>query len=484
MTITARASDRRWAGPTLLLVLTNIVAACGGSSVEGPRQTGQPQTGTPGQPPATVFTVNAAARYQTMTGWEATAEGGQNDVASFPAYRDQLIAAAVNNLGINRLRVEVRSGAENPQDTWAMMQSGAMSAAAWRCQRYATINDNADPMVINPAGFHFSELDATMDRLVIPMKAAVEARGEHLYLNVDYVAFARQCANTPYAHFNNPAEYAEFVLATYQNLQSRYNLSPDSWEVILEPDNTNGLWDGGMVGRAIVAAGDRLTAAGFTPHFVAPSTMDMTNAASYIDAMMAVPGAQKYVKELAYHRYAGVSDAALSAIADRATKYGLQTAMLEHIGSDYQDLYKDLTIGQNSAWQEFTLGYPGSDTGGAYFIVGSGNTPTVTMGSRATYLMQYFRYVRAGAVRIGISGGIDAAAPVAFVNTDGGFDVITKTNAGISFRINGLPAGKYGISYTTDQTSGAQLPPVTIASGQPMDVTMPAAGVVAVYHQP
>lgn len=484
MTIISRAFDRRHAGGLLLLLgLTSIVVACGGGSVDGPPTARLPQAGTPGQAPSTVFTVNPAARYQTMTGWEATAEGGQNDVASFPAYRDQLITAAVNNLGINRLRVEVKSGVENPQDTWALMQSGAISAADWRCQRYATINDNADPMVINPAGFHFSELDATMDRLVIPMKAAVEARGEHLYLNVEYVAFARQCANTPYAHLNNPAEYAEFVLATYQHLKSRYNISPDSWEVILEPDNTNGLWDAGMIGRAIVAAGDRLTAAGFAPHFVAPSTMDMTNAASYIDAVMAVSGAQKYVKELAYHRYTGVSDAALSAIADRAKTYGLQTSMLEHIGSDQQDLYKDLTIGQNSAWQEFTLGYPGSDNGGAYFIVGSGNTPTVTMGSRATYLMQYFRYVRAGAVRIGVTGGTDAAAPVAFVNTDGGFAVITKTNGGITFRINGLAAGKYGISYTTEQVSGSQLPAVTVGSGQPLDVTMPAAGVVAVYHQ-
>lgn len=479
MTIASHVSTCRRLGFLVLLGSTNAITGCGGS-VDGPPQP-SPHTGTG---PSTVFTVNSATRYQTMTGWEATAEGGQSDVASYPAYRDQLIALAVNTLGINRLRIEVKSGIENPQDNWTLMQSGALSAADWRCQRYATINDNADPMVINPAGFHFSELDATMDRLVIPMKKAVEARGEHLYLNAEYVAFARQCANTPYAHLNNPAEYAEFVLATYQHLQSRYNLSPDAWEVILEPDNTSGLWDGNMVGRAIVAAGDRLTAAGFTPHFIAPSTMDMTVAASYIDAMMAVPGAQKYVKELAYHRYAGVSDAALAAIASRASKYGVQTAMLEHIGSGYEDLYDDLTIGQNSAWQEYTLGYPGSDTGGAYFIVGSGSTPTVTMGSRATYLMQYFRYVRAGAARIGVSGGTDAAAPVAFVNANGGFAVITKTTGGVSFRINGLPAGTYGISYTTAQVSGSQLPAVAITSGQPIDVTMPTTGVIAVYNQP
>lgn len=466
-----------------------VMLGCGGGSADAPGQpSGPDQPSSPSGPaPATVISIDPATHYQTMTGWEATDEAGQLEIPSYPAYRDQLLNLGVNTLGINRLRVEVKSGAENPVDTWAQYQAGLMSDSAWRCQRYAAINDNSDPTVINPAGFHFSELDATMNRLVLPMKALMDARGEHLYINVNYVAFARQCSNTPYDHFNNPAEYAEFVLATYQHLKNVFNVTPDSWEVILEPDNTNGLWDGTMVGRAIAAAGDRLKAAGFTPHFVAPSTMSMAAAASYIDAMMAVPGAQQYVKELSYHRYTGVSNDALAAIASRAKKYGVQTAMLEHIGSDYNDLYDDLVVGQNSAWQQYTLGYlassDGTDSGGHYFTVGSGASPSITMGSRTPYLMQYFRYVRAGAVRVATSGGTDGAAPVAFVNTNGGFVVVTKTTGAVTFRINGLPAGTYGISYSTSSAAGAQLPAATVTSGQGVDVAMPGAGVVTVYHQ-
>lgn len=462
-----------------------VISGCGGKSLDAPGQegtTGQPATPS-AQAPATQITLDPSTRYQTMTGWEATAEGGQLDVASYSSYRDKLLDLGVNTLGINRLRVEVKSGAENPVDTWAQYQAGALSDSAWRCQRYATINDNSDPTVVNPAGFHFSELDATMNRLVLPMKALMDARGEHLYINVEYVAFAKQCANTPYAHYNNPAEYAEFVLETYQHLKSTFNITPDSWEVILEPDNTGGLWDGTMIGRAIAAAGDRLKAAGFTPHFVAPSTMNMSTAVTFIDAMMAVPGAQQYVKELSYHRYAGVSNDALAAIAARAKQYGMQTAMLEHIGSDYNDLYADLVTGQNSAWQQFTLGYPGSDGGGAYFIVGTGASPSITMGSRTAYLMQYFHYIRSGAVRIGTSAATDAVAPVAFINTNGGYVVVTRTTGAVTFRINGLPAGSYGISYTVGSATGAQLPAVTLSKGQGVDVAMPAAGVVTVYHQ-
>ncbi|MEO7041278.1 MAG: hypothetical protein ABI035_03350 [Gemmatimonadaceae bacterium] len=480
---TATVQRRRIARP-LILGVAGLLLGCG-SRADSTGQTSpnnQPSTPSDGAP-ATTITVVPGTRYQTMTGWEATAEAGQNDVAAYTAYRDHALDLAVNTLGINRLRVEIRSGVENPVDYWSEAQSGAISDAEWRCQRYATINDNADPMVINPGGFHFSELDSTMTRLVVPMKALLDARGEHLYINVDYVAFANQCSNTPYAHFNNPAEYAEFVLATYQHLKSAFNIVPDSWEVILEPDNTGGLWDGTMIGRAIAAAGDRLKADGFTPHFVAPSTTNMSNAAPYIDAIMAVPGAQQYVKELSYHRYSGVSDDALAAIAARAKQYNVQTAMLEHIGSDYQDLYTDLVAGQNSAWQQFTLAYPGSDDGGAYLIVGTGNSPGVTMGSRTPYLMQYFQRVRAGAVRIGTSGGTDAAAPVAFVNTDGGFVVVTKIASAMTLKINGLPAGTYGVSYSSSEASGAGLPSVTVSNGQGADVTMPAAGVITVYHK-
>ena len=47
----------------------------------------------------------------------------------------------------------------------------------------------------------------------------------------------------------------------------------------------------------------------------------------------------------------------MQAIASRAVQYGIDTSMLEHIGSGYQDLHKDLTLGRNSAWQQYTLAF-------------------------------------------------------------------------------------------------------------------------------
>ena len=47
-----------------------------------------------------------------MSGWEVTAQAGHESPA-YPLYRDTLLALAANDLGVNRLRLEVRSGVEN-----------------------------------------------------------------------------------------------------------------------------------------------------------------------------------------------------------------------------------------------------------------------------------------------------------------------------------------------------------------------------------
>src|SRR3989344_3770962 len=63
--------------------------------------------------PATI-SLNPATTYQTITGWEATvqaSEPGQNlgDISPvWNSYKDYLMYQAVNDLGINRVRLEVQ----------------------------------------------------------------------------------------------------------------------------------------------------------------------------------------------------------------------------------------------------------------------------------------------------------------------------------------------------------------------------------------
>jgi hypothetical protein len=437
----------------------------------------------PGSGP--VVTVVPTVALQTMTGWAATAQAGQDecDPVAFANYRDPLFDRVVTELGINRLRLPLKSGSENPTDHFADLLAGRITRAEWRTVRYATINDNSNPSSANAAGFHFTELDYFIDNVVTPIRDRLLARGEQLYVNLNYTDFSTQGAGTLF-HKEAPAEYAEFLLTAFQHIESRYGWTPDAVEIVLEPDNAR--WSGAQIGNALVAAGDRLAAAGYRPDFIAPSNADMSGAVSFFDQLIAVPRATQYLTDLAYHRYRGVSDGTLQAIGARAVAFGVRTSMLEHIGSGYQDLHQDLTLGRNSAWQQFILGWCNTnDGGGAYYPIDVTNAtaPVILRGSRTRFLQQYFRDVRLRAVRHEATSTSTTFAPLAFRNTDGRWVVVVKASAGGSFTVAGLPAGTYAVTYTTATAFRTAHPTATISAGQPISTSIPATGVLTIAAQ-
>jgi hypothetical protein len=278
-------------------------------------------------------------------------------------------------------------------------------------------------------------------------------------------------------------------------LQQKYGWVPDSWEVILEPDNGTE-WSGVLIGRAVAAAGARLSAAGFTPRFVVPSTMNMARTVPYFDDVYSVPGARPYLSEISYHRYAMTSAETLAAIARRASEHRLSTGMLEHIPSDYRDLHEDLKIGNVSAWEQYVLAPVGPlepstkpvDPGGmgALFLVDNRDPskPVVVMMNAAKFFRHYFRYIRRGAKRIGADTTDPGFDPVAFVNTGGDTVVVVKASDAGPFSIRALPPGVYGVTYTTSQFLTTTLPDVSISAGDTLPTRIPDRGVVTVYAKP
>ncbi|MDA0770708.1 MAG: hypothetical protein O2821_10845 [Chloroflexi bacterium] len=342
--------------------------------------------------------LDPTVTYQTMVGWGATAQAGQSEFASdYPKWRDQVMDLSVNEVGINRVRLEIPSGLESPVDYFTPYINGETDRSILKERRYAPENDNDDPASINPDGFQFAALDHTIDHVVLPMKRRVEANGERLYVNLNYVGFNEDAT----LHRANPDEYAELMLATFQHMQADYGFVPDAIEIILEPDLAG--WNGKEIGQAIVATGRTLETNGFkVPAFIGPSTTSMSSAIGYFEEMIDVPGVSDYLTEVSYHRYRGASESNAQKLADRAAEYGLQTAMLEHIGADYNELHQDLTVGNNSSWQQYTLAFPVEDNGAQYIVLSSpeDQMPGVQIGRRTRYLQQYFKYIRAGAQRI------------------------------------------------------------------------------------
>jgi hypothetical protein len=428
-----------------------------------------------------VITVDAGQKYQTITAWEATAQIGSSYYQDqYQQWASEVLQRAAD-LGINRLRVELKSGAENPVDYFSRYLSGGLNYAGWKERYFDIVNDNADPNRMDPKGFQFSELDHTIETVVLPYKRILEQRGEKLVININYVDFG----DSAFEHKKNPAEYGELVLAVYQHMQQKYKFVPDFWEPILEPD-TSARWSGEQIGQAVVAAGDRLKAAGFTPRFIVPSTTRMDSAPRYFDQIIAVPGALPYVAELSYHRYNGVSEAALKEIAARGKQYKIPTSMLEHIGSSFPELHQDLELGMNSAWQQFTLAWPTEDNGAQYFWIDPSNPAKAVVkdGRRTNYLRQYMKYIRPGAVRIGASTSNPRFAPLAFINRPpaaGAYVVVINADQTGAFSVRGLPPGVYGISYTTKRESGVELPDVNLKAGEALTASIPTNGILTIY---
>jgi hypothetical protein len=420
-------------------------------------------------------TVDQTVRFQTMDGWEGTADlpepiSDANDVAM-----DALLDAVVDKVGLNRIRLEIRSGAETASDYMERYLDGALPKEEFRQIRYIPTNDNDDPFDINWNGFSFAELDYHIERSVLPLRERLRARGEDLTVNLCYVAFI------PGWHVQrNPEEYAEFVLATYIHMNEKYGFVPDMWEVMLEPDIIEDSWSGRDLGAAIVAAARRLKENGYEPAFVAPSVTDMRNAVRFLEGIQSVPGAIEHVVEFSYHSYAGRNARNLRRIASKAEELGLRTSMTEWwFGKATLDvLYDDLKIANVSAWQGRVInGYVSRKAN-------ADGSPSYVPRDETIYTSNIFRNVRKGAVRIEATPSSNIVLdPLAFANPDGSISVFLNTKWALDVSIDGLPEGRYDTSYTTKEGTVEVSSGVEISNGEPLSTSIPAAGLITVTQR-
>ncbi|MGB0659709.1 MAG: hypothetical protein ACPGNV_05960 [Mangrovicoccus sp.] len=421
---------------------------------------------------AGVITIDPQPYGHPMTGWEGTPELVENpfDPAWLATLKPRL-TRLVDEVGINRIRLEIRSGSETDIQAISQFMTGQISYEDWKPIRYNPANDNDDPNHINWDGFDFAELDWQIEAYAMPMAQALQARGERLYINICYVNFREGM----YFH-RDPEEYAELVLATHLHLQEKFGLRPDSWEVILEPDLMNDGWTGTEIGQAIAASARRLQAYGFETKFVAPSVTDFRNAEPYFREILAVPGATDHISEVSYHRYKGATPRRLASLAELAEGQNLPLSMLEWWfgNGQYPVLHEDLSVGRNIAWQGSSL-LQHFQSGEASLALDSPVRSYMVVNSL------YFRNIRLGSRRIGATSGLFASLdPVAYVNPNGSYAVLAMASKATDVDIRGLPAGPYRIEIASE--TGQRLADLShsISQGQELQFQMPVKGVFAV----
>ncbi len=413
------------------------------------------------------LTIQPAQRFQTLRGWEAAVSAGWR---VSPAAFEVLAHRAANEIGLTRMRMEVTG---NQVETRTDLRG-----TCGNTRRILGVNDNADPALLDPAGFNWLCLDEKVTDYVLPFKRAVEARGERFILNACYVGFMPSSAFQQ----EDPAEYAELVVATLNHLKTTFGLVPDLWETRLEPDNDQFQIDGRQLGRLVAAAGARAAAAGYTGlRFSLPSTKVADNALPYFTEAMRVPGAAQFVGEIVYHRYRAPSRGTLAALAEAARSHGLETAMLEYLNATEHDLWADLTQANVSSWEKYALAGPvySASRGNQLYYADRANDRFLLR--PATYpLIQYFRFLRPGFIRVGTSGTASGVEPVAFITPAGGIVLVVNLPGRTPLHVAGLPPGTYQVSYSSPAAPGASGLPITLGVGGILSTSLPEDGTVTI----
>ena len=426
--------------------------------------------------------------HQTMTGWEYMARASELDKkhdrydGSWLDAREEIIRVAVEELGLNRIRIEILSGAENPIDYFSKFKSGHIGYEEFKDHFYEKVNDNADPENFNPEGVQFSSLDYRVENFLLPMRRLMEARGEKLIVNLCYVDFGWTRLKGSLSHAEAPEEYAELIFETFRHLKEKYHVVPEYFEVILEPDNTDG-WRGEEIGRGALAAMDRLRAGGFSPRVIVPSTSQGRLALEYFDAFSRVPGAAELASVMSYHRYDYFPDAGLLALKRRADELGLEMAMLEHTVGDVHELHTDLTVGDVTSWQAFNLFQvrrPSERLPATPYLVGTlGEEPHIELARNARLFRHYFKNIRRGAVRLGASTSNPSKRAALFRNVDGRIAFVLDADAPGEVTIHGLPEGEYvqNVSFSDAGEEGPNI--VKVGADSPYVVHFRDAGVMS-----
>lgn len=445
---------------------------------------------------AQTVTINSTS-LQTWKGWEATYHDGMADfLTTGQNWHNASLDAAVD-LGLNRVRTEIPSGlTEDTVDYFAPYLADGRdfgvnphyNAFVNNANRYSPINDNADPNSINPAGFKFSNLDWQVSNYVLPLKNKLAARGESLFWTVCFVHFSP--ANQ--LHVDSPAEYGELILATWQHLNTTYGMVPDSLEIFLEPDNS-ALVTPLELGAMIVAARDRLVAAGFAkPYIVAPTTVTSPATLAYYQGIkLANPTAASYIDEVSRHRYGTQpADTMLMNLRNLIEADGKKTSMLEtDTQGTLDNLHQDIEVGRVSAWAgTWIIAYPSATDGGSvYFLVNPNSPWNITKTNRAKYAEHYIKYIRQNAVMKGVTNSSNNFRGVPFVNPNGKYVVPIRALSAGTVTVSGLPAGTYrrcrtiGDGVSAPSTYNSCESDVTISAGQNVTIAFSGAGVGTVF---
>jgi hypothetical protein len=185
-----------------------------------------------------------------------------------------------------------------------------------------------------------------------------------------------------------------------------------------------------------------------------------------------------------FHLYWNTT-ASNAGILPRAQANGLKTGMSEFTTADIDTLFDNLKNQNVSFWQKYGIsGLTDSPAQYVWADLANPATPRFIPTTIANLLQQVFAYVRMGAVRVdAVSVDEVNYGAVAFRNANNKYAVAVRNLGNKPISIKGLPAGTYGITYSSAGVTRAALADVTISAGGTISATNPAAGVITFFQR-
>lgn len=471
----------RFLAAVFMLGAVTVLASCGGgSAAAGAGSSSSSSGGSGGANVTSRISIDQNRLGQTLSGWEVTARFWEFDKANdrydgtWLNSRDGIVQKLIDDAGITRVRLELRSGVENPVDYWSQFVTGQIGYNADRDHYYEKFNDNSNPAIENASGFQWSSFDYYIENFLIPMRTQLIARNKTLYVNLCFVDFNWTPLKGTLSFSSSSNEYAELITLAAMRLRDKYGINVDALEIILEPDNSDG-WSGASIGRGILAAKSRLAAAGINPKIIAPSASTAGGAIGFLDGIGTIAGANSAVNMVSYHRYDGASaDQSLGSIRQRAATLGAETAMLEYTTATVANFFRDMEYGGASAWQSYSAAKKGDSqaTSPNASVLWRSPTGQLALTSQFSRIAAVQREIKPGARARYVGSQLGSDMSLDFQNPDGSEVIAVYSPGGATLEISGAGhtaytvtfAGPGGAAYTTAlaNTNSAGLLLVTI----------------------
>lgn len=273
-----------------------VSLACGSADAggPGPGPGPDPRPG-PGPAPAdsVLIRVDNAIAYQTIDGFGATTLSlVYSNGDHLGVFRPAAIEAAFGEVGLSLGLLEI-----------GMVETPASATDPFG-QR---ANDNSDPVVLEPAGFNFTDSEIMREKILIPAAAygySDVTVGKLLNLR-EPLSWLQPIRSVDYSRYLDEA--AEHVLAVMQHWQDAYGVTPRLLDLFNEPTTGNRELQSSSIQEVVdlvARIGARLRTAGFDDvKFLVPNEETIPRSVEVARAILADPAARPFVGAIGFHPY-------------------------------------------------------------------------------------------------------------------------------------------------------------------------------------